>query len=492
MPWPAYFDERLWLVNPEEGFVGVVTLWTPKERIAPFLGRKVLVCGQLYSKRGIEFIIRNSWLNPKIRYLVLVGKDNLGSGEALVKFFKNGVKKGNGVWEIIGVNQAYLPQQISKRFLDEFRKKVTLIDLRGETNPQKINKKIAELKPRPPFANKPKTFPHAKLEAKVFPSEISGIRIEAQTIGLAWLQILKTILKFGWEIPRVMVYGGKERMVLNLMAVITGEDIKNPKIYPFFLFKKLDLLTYLKNFFSPNRGKEVYTYGERIFKYQKSPADLGVINQLDLMAKKLKSFPYNKGALITLWNASIDNFPVRKPWRTPCLTLIQGICQGERLHLTAYIRSNDMFGGWPQNAFALRKLQTELARQIDKQVGFLTTVSQSAFIDETDLAEAERIVKENGQHFYQVDPRGNLVISVEGRQIVVKQMSPDGLFLAEFRQNGLELKAALRMAEKLLKNQVISRIDHALDIGEQLGRAEDAIKLGLKFEQDRQLRNKSR
>jgi thymidylate synthase len=249
-------------------------------------------------------------------------------------------------------------------------------------------------------------------------------------------------------------------------------------------------LAYLKNFFSPHRGEDAYTYGERIFNYQKSPVDLGVINQLDIMVKKLKSFPYNKGALITLWNASIDNFPVRKPWRTPCLTLIQGICQKERLHLTTYIRSNDMFGSWPQNAFALRKLQTELAKKISKEVGYLTVISQSAFIDETDLVEAERIVKENDRLFCQPDPRGNLIISVEGKEIVIKQMSPDGLFLAEFRQNGLEPKAALKMAEKLLKNQVISRVDHALDIGEQLGRAEDAIKLGLKFEQDKELKNK--
>jgi len=488
MSWPAYFDERLWLVNPKTGFVGVVTLWTPKELIAPKLGDKVAVCGQLYSKRGIEFIIRNFWLNPKIRYLVLAGKDSSGSGEALINFFKNGVKKGDGVWEVIGVDQAYLPLQIPKKFLDQFRRKVVLIDIRGETNAKIIDQKIAKLKPLPSFSTKPRSFPHAKIEAKVFPSEISGFRIEAETIGLAWLQIFKTILRFGWEIPRVMIYGGSERMVLNLTTVITDEKIKDPKIYPFFLFKKEDLLTYFRNFFSDELGQEGYTYGERIFKYQKSPIDLATVDQLSLMVKKLKSFAFNKGALITLWNPSIDNFPVRKPWRTPCLTLIQGICQKDKLHLTAYFRSNDMFGAWPQNAFALRKLQAELAKKIDKQVGILTIISQSAFIDETDLGEAERIVKENDRLFCQTDPRGNLVVSVEKKEIVVKHFSPDGLFLAEYRQNGLELKAGQKMTEQLMKNQAISRVDHALDIGEQLGRAEDAVKLDLKFEQDQRLK----
>lgn len=479
MDWPAYFDERLWSVNPKKGFVAVVSLWTAKELFGPYLPDKVSVCGQLYTKRGIEYIVRNIWLNPKIRYLVLVGKDTAGSGKALVTFFKSGVKKGNGVWEIIGVDQAFLPLQIPQNYLDIFRKKINLIDLRNQTNINKINKEIAKLKVLPPFVKKPKTFPHAKSETKVFPSEISGFRIEAETIGLAWLQILKIILRFGWEIPRVMIYGGKERMVLNLVAIITKEDIKNPKIYNFFHFDKEDLKTYFKNFFSAElKEGEGYTYGERIFAY----------NQLDTMAKKLKSFAFNKGALITLWNPSIDNFPVRTPWRTPCLTLIQGISQEDKLHLTAYFRSNDMFGAWPQNAFALRKLQTELALKIGKKVGVLTTISQSAFIDETDLEEAQRIVKENDKLFCQFDPRGNLVVLVEDSQIVVRHYSPEGLLLGEYRQDGKLSKAAQKLAEKLIQNQVVSRLDHALDVGEQLGRAEDAVKLGLKFEQDKGLK----
>ena len=469
--WPIYFKERLWLVNPEKGFVGVATLWTPKERIARLMPENVSVVGQLYTKGGIEFIIRNLWAKPQISYLVVCGQDSSDSGVALREFFQKGT---------IGGRDPLFDKYIPKRDLKIIREKVQLVNFCGQTDPALTAKKISKLKFRPAFAKKPKLFPQAKLPG-TFPSETSVFRIEAPTIGLAWLEILKTILRFGWELPRLIVYGGKERMILNLAVVITEEEIKKPKIYPFFNFDEKQLKKYFKEFFNPKRGDQAYTYGERLFDY------FGV-DQVGIMAQKLHQFPFNKGALATLWQPTIDNFPQRQPWHTPCLTLIQGICQEEKLHLTAYFRSNDMFGAWLLNAFALRRLQAVLAEKIDKEVGVLTVVSHSAFIDNNDLPAAQKVVEENDRLFCLWDPRGNLVIDVQGEEIVVQHFSPNGGFLQEFRVNGKKPKAASQMAEKLIKAQVISRADHALDIGEQLARAEEAIKLGLRFEQDKNLK----
>jgi len=350
-------------------------------------------------------------------------------------------------------------------------------------DPKKIVKEVKRIKFHPPFAKKARFFPRAE-PPQTFPSELSVFRVWGKTVGEAWLEILSLVLKFGCRIPRIYVYGGQERALLNLVTVVSEEDIKKPKIWPFFEFEKNHLKKYFKSFFSPRRGEEAYTYGERLFTYEVKGKK---IDQVAKMVNKLKSFPFNKGAVATLWQPSVDNFPLRQPWRTPCLTLIQGMCLNESFYLTAYIRSNDMFGAWPQNAFALRKLQAEIAKRIGKKVGHLTTISSCAFIDESDLARAEKIVKNNKRRYGHWDLRGNLAISVEKGEIVVRHFSPDSRFLKEYRQNGKVKKAALKMAQKLLLNQVISQVDHALDIGEQLGRAEDAVKLGLKYEQDRPL-----
>lgn len=470
MNWPLYYKERLWLGDTKNGYIGIATLWSSKEKIVELISEevksKIAVVGQLYTKRGVEYVFRNVWLNPKIRYLIVTGTDLVKSGEFLIKKDLEEMKS--------------LMETVSEEDVKKFLESVEIVDMRGKSG-EEVLLQIGKLEHREPFAQEGKSFEEIKPNSTVLPSENSGFRVEAETIGEGWLQILGLITKFGRRIPRIYVYGGFERMLLNMVTVITGENIKEPKMWSFLDFDKDDLRNYFKNFFTPERGEEAYTYGERLFAYE---VDSKIVNQIDEMTKKMKSFPFNKGALAILWQAGIDNFPIRKPWKTPCLTLIQGVCMEEKFYLTAYFRSNDMFEAWPQNAFALRKLQTEIANRLDMKTGDLTVISHCAYIDENDLVSAEKVVTENNRLFCQFDPRGNLVISVEGEEIVIKRCSPEGHLLKEYRQNGKENKAALRLSEKLLLDNVISQIGHALDIGVQLARAEEAVRLGTVFSQD--------
>jgi thymidylate synthase len=477
--WPRYYRERLWVGNAGKGYVGIATLWNAKEqiteKISEDLRSKILAVGQLYTARGVEFIIRNSWLNPRLRYLIIWGADLGKSGEFLLQ-------DKEAILTKLSESAGEIPEEEVRKWL----KAVEIIDMRGE-GVEKVLERAAGLEFREPYSTEEKSFGEAKPVSQSFPSEISGIRLEGATVGEVWLQILGVVLRFGKEVERVHVYGGKEKTLLNVVSVVKNEEISDPKMWPFFTFSKDDLKNYFKNFFSPERGEEPYTYGERLFAYEWEGIK---VDQVSQMAKKLKSFPYNKGAVAVLWQPGIDNFGVRKPWRTPCLTLVQGFCVEGKLFLTAYFRSNDMFGAWPQNAFALRKLQTELAKKVGMGVGDLTIISHSAFIDGNDLAAAEKIAEANKRMFCAQDPRGYLTVEVEGEEIVVKHFGNEGRFLGEYRVDGKEKDAALRLQEKLLADWVISRVDHALDIGEQLGRAEDAVKLGYQFVQDRELKVK--
>lgn len=473
--WPIYFKERLWTGNLENGYIGIATLWTPKERVIELideeLKNKVAVVGQFYSKTGAEYIFKNVWANPKIRYIIIWGADLTGSGNVLI---------GNEKQK----NLESLLENVLVEDIKEFFDKVEIIDMRDKSL-EEVIEKAKNLKYKPEFSKEIKLFAENEAKNEKFVSENSVFRVEGKTVGEGWLQILKLICRFGRQVPRIFVYGGNERVLLNVAAVITDEDIKDPKMWPFFDFDKENLKGYFKNFFTPERGEEAYTYGERLFAYE---VDGKKVDQITEMAKKLQSFPYNKGALAVLWQAGIDNFPIRNPWRTPCLTLIQGFCLEDKFYLTAYFRSNDMFAAWPQNAFALRKLQAEIANKIGKKTGDLTVISSCAFIDENDLKRAEKIIENNQKLFCRFDPRGNLVIEVVEEEIIVKHFSMENKLLAEYKQNGKEENAARKMSDLLLINETISRVDHALDIGQQLARAEEAIKLGLKFEQDKGLK----
>jgi len=138
--WPIYFNERLWLVNPEKGFIGVATLWTPKEKIAPEMPSSVAVVGQLYTKAGIEYIVRNLWARPQVSCLVVCGRDDSGSGSALVEFFKKGMLDGQS---------KPFGSQIPGKDLLFFRRKVKLVNLIGESQPDKIARAVSQLKKQP-------------------------------------------------------------------------------------------------------------------------------------------------------------------------------------------------------------------------------------------------------------------------------------------------------------------------------------------------------
>lgn len=473
--WPVYFRERLWL-GDKNGDVGIATLWTPKENIVEGLSleakKRVAVVGQLYSLRGGEYIFRNIWANPQIRYIIVTGTDLNNSSEILLNKETRHKKLGE------------MLDRISGKYQNTFWRGVEIIDMR-EKSSKEINQKIISLEKRGKLA-KERLFPEYKTREGEFESESSVFRVEGETVGETWLQILRLIIKFGRKIPRIHVYGGQEKMLLNLVAVITEENIREPKMWPYFEFDRDQLLRYFRNFFTPSRKEEPYTYGERLFAYE---VGREIVDQVSEMTKKMQKFNYNKGALAVLWQPAVDNFPVRKPWRTPCLTLVQGICLEDKFFLTAYFRSNDMFGAWPQNAFALRKLQSEIAAKLGKKTGEMTIISNCAFIDESDLAAAEKKVADNNQIFCKFEPRGSLLVEVKGKNIVVTQVTKEGRTLSEFKVSGKEPKAAEKMIDQLLRDEAISRIEHALDIGVQIGRAEEAIKLGLIFEQDKNLKS---
>ena len=108
------------------------------------------------------------------------------------------------------------------------------------------------------------------------------------------------------------------------------------------------------------------------------------------------------------------------------MVLVQAVIRDKRLFLTAYFRSNDMYGGWFLNAFGLLAFQKELAGMIGKDIklGPITTISHSAHIYESSWQLAEKLVHD---HWIDVscewDPRGNLTFETDGKFIVVKHLS---------------------------------------------------------------------
>jgi thymidylate synthase len=166
----------------------------------------------------------------------------------------------------------------------------------------------------------------------------------------------------------------------------------------------------------------------------------------------------------------------------PCLDLVQALVQNNILHLTAYFRSNDMFGAWPQNVLALRKMQGLISQEVDTKLGNLTTISCSAHIYEQDFERAQNIIKKHTDQLRcQWDPRGNLAIALDRikQEIIASHYSADGLKISEYRA-----KTARELWEQLDKNLAVSQLGHAFYLGQELTRAEVALKQNLEYHQE--------
>lgn len=512
MDWPIYYKDRLHVSNLKSPNA-VITLWSPYQTILPKLNpESYCVGGQLYSKRGVNFIIRNIFARPQIKNIVICGANLSGSAESLINLIEKGIDEN---YSIIGVEKANIDKEINREYIELLRKNIQVVNLVGEFKAEVIQLSLDKLHN---LDNaqwcEPKIFPEAenKLNSK-FPSEGNPFLIKADYIKDAWPQILSHIMKFGSE--KGMIKIGIVKELVNVITVIREENADKSDIPDWFPFNKEDLSLYLKGFFSKETKSEDYNYGERIFSYplgtptenynspnnkKNKSFDLKgkvTLNQIEEIYLKLKRYKYDRGAVASIWNAWVDNIgvgwqadqEVKKAGNVPCMTQIQFAYRNRRLHLTAYFRSNDMFDAWPRNAFALRKLQQDLAKKLDMKVGDLVTISSLAQIYEPNFDQAEGVLKRfENKPFCIYEPRGNLIIETMGEEIIVRHTDTSGNeILEEFKINGKEPRAALRLGDILTANLCISEIAHAMDIGRELAKAELAIKNGWKYTQDKEL-----
>lgn len=466
MEWPIYYKDSLIVGNPLAD-TAVVTLWTPKEVVANALDMSsISVVGQLYTKRGINFIIRNILANPRISKLFITGDDLSGSGESFL-------------------NNNFLPDKsIDSKALVAFEQNVRLIDNR------KIPAENIPKGQKGQFWAKPLLFKSERVSLPPkYPSEFGSITIRASGISQAWAEALKVLLSFGTESKPVIHYdeGGSSTIkeLLNLTVVLDSSVPLLLEVSEFMPFTKNDAKHYTANFFKKEKGGDDYSYGERLFDYNG-------FNQIERVVKKLKAFPQDKGALAVLWKPKEDSFPRYKsaqPKHVPCLTSIQCQIWDKKLNLTAYFRSNDIGSAWPLNAYALAVLQQKISNEVGVGSGLLTTISNMAQLYERDYPMAQKVVKGYGNKVTCVfDPRGNLVISVVGTMIKVSHISPTGEgTLNAWEEDGTKPNAAQFLGDKIIKDMAISQTAHAMDIGRQLARAEEAVRRGLKFTQDRPL-----
>ena len=429
-----------------KGNVGFCTVWNePKAvlQLAPDLDKKAALVGTLYSSYGVNIILRNLALNPSIRRLYLWGHGPLsntqfgvvGSG-VLKKLWENGLDEDGAV---IGTTYK-LEAEIERKIIDLIREKVDLVDV-SQRQLKEAVKDIDQSEEEPYM--KATSFPEAAIaEMDEWPSEQVGWLVRGQGIIDTWSRVVERIMRYGTV--KGTQYGSQQKELIGVTWVVHDEDPKNPKIpqeWPEELTKlvgasKGAIDEYHKVFMSADKPEGVaYTYGNRLKRYPVPGTKQKTLNQIkDSIIRNLQESPDSRRAVATTmvpWVDATSDEP-------PCITQIQCLQNGGKLHFLVTVRSHDIFKGAVPNAFGLLNLQAEIAKETGFEMGVLQITSQSAHIYESDWEEAKRLVKcmywERPVQKLKVDgadPRGVFVVRVIKGKLEVDFNSTEGQTLMQ-------------------------------------------------------------
>ena len=125
----------------------------------------------------------------------------------------------------------------------------------------------------------------------------------------------------------------------------------------------------------------IYTYSERLQNYQGR-------NQLIDIVERLKQDKGSNRAVAVTFNPFIDN----KRDDIPCLQLIQALVRNDKLILSVYFRSNDLYGAFPSNMMFLTYLGMKIANELDVKFDYIDYHCSSLHVYETDYKQASKVI----------------------------------------------------------------------------------------------------
>ena len=455
--WPVFSEKEVIVGNPEAN-IGICTLWTPMEffvkKYAKDAMDKIAIIGNLYSVLGIGILVRNYLASPNLRFLIVTG-NNQGLSKLALKNMVCWDDQHLGQLSLKRKHMERFLEQVDIIFLDDKKEIVRKIqDGKFKINDNKKFKKIIVKLPKP--------------KATSFPSSMSGHLIRVRTIEEGYRKLLVEIRRFG-HVTGQDSEGQRRQELWELNMVVTDQDPQDFSSIPHPEYTPSRIKSYCQDFWLGKEPKDLaYRYGH-IIRYAYG-------NQVEAVKQAFKDKAETFRTVMSLWNPSAQNGSIKEK-DPPCIVLIHPRIIGNYLHLWAYIRTNDMFGGWPLNAAALRYFQYRLLEELKKklkrpelQLGELGVTSGSAHIYERSWLAVDSFLGEEKPEKFYPDPKGNFEVKTGDGKITVNHYSPNGEELLQVF-TGTTARELSRKIEPF-----ISQISNALYIGRALQKAEEEVK----------------
>lgn len=502
MDWPAFLPNQL-IVGNKKSNVAIICAWTTREKtlkdlqaVDSHILAKVAAIGNLYSaERGIDMVLRNILAHPHIDTIIFTGKDLSGAVEPfedIIRDVETGFRTDNEAkywfWKNSNLR---IGGDIPEDVLMTCRKSLFFLEESFIGNVPAIADRV--FKPGKEV-RVPQLFPPLRPDAETLPAPRSVHPIRVDTISEGYLELLYQIMTFGHTTDTH--YDQRSKELMNLVVTIENEPamiqvidegfagyVPIYNLPEFIPFDKDHLADYTKTLIRGERDENVtYNYGHLMREH------FGV-DQMIETAEKLAGEPDARSAVIGLWDPKIKK-------SRPCLNHIWFRIIDHVLYMTCIIRSNDMFHGWPENAFGLRALHEWMRSMTIKlgpghasfmdykslALGDLTIISQSAHLYEDCWDGALALVEKCWKPKTRFDAKGNFIINdtgpVSGHLDITKE---------EFKLNRYQVQLVAPTGEVVLelhgptpnwirkeidKRRLISDVGHALWIGYELGKME--------------------
>lgn len=113
-------------------------------------------------------------------------------------------------------------------------------------------------------------------------------------------------------------------------------------------------------------------------------------NQLAKVIELLKQDPTSRRAVI---NINVPNEHVIETKDEPCTVSIQFLVRDNKVHCTVYMRSNDIWFGFPYDVVFFTELQRIVAENLHAELGIYTHLAGSLHMYDRDEAKIREIVK---------------------------------------------------------------------------------------------------
>lgn len=269
----------------------------------------------------------------------------------------------------------------------------------------------------------------------------ASMEFEAETIDDLLIGLYKRLLQSGIKHeggsrgPSIELLGVTLRLTNPRARISRSEDRGRPFSAIgelLWYLNKSDSLEFIRPYIKryeedPVDGILPGAYGPRLFAMHGQHDQIA--NVADLLAKS----PGSRRAVIQLFDAS--DIAVRKS-EIPCTTNLQFHARNCKLHMSAVMRSNDVYFGLPHDVFCFTMLQEMMARHLGLELGEYIHHAGSMHVYEDFAERLSRYVQEGFQ-----------------RPIEMGRM-PDGNPFAII-PSLLAAEAAVRSGEEILADDVI-------------------------------------